>query len=416
MIDKVLHTPEGVRDIYNTECERKISLETKLQSVIHTYGYKDIQTPTIEYFDIFSDERGTVSSKHIYKFDDREGNTLVLRPDITPSIARCVAKYYKDETKPIRLCYSGKTFVNNSSYQGKLKETTQMGAELINDGSIDADAEMIAMSIHCLLASGLTEFQIEIGHVDFFKALVEEAKLSSEDEEELRIRIQDKNMFGVEEILAGKEIDEELKHLFYTMPELFGSLEKIVAVKSMTNNKKAIKAIECLEKIYDFIRIYGFEKYISFDLGMLSMYNYYTSIIFRAYTYGTGDSVLGGGRYNHLLEQFGKNAPAIGMGINIDYLMAALTRQKKWKKKELNELMIFYTKEMRKEAIEAAAKYREVGRVVELCYTESIVNVDEIKQYLYSNQVNEIMLFFKEKQEIIYIDYNDVVYSEKRSI
>ena len=167
-MDKVLHTPEGVRDIYNAECERKISLETKLQSVIRTYGFRDIQTPTFEYFDIFSEERGTVSAKHMYKFFDREGNTMVLRPDITPSIARCVAKYYKNETKPIRLCYLGNTYINNHSYQGKLKETTQMGAELINDPSIDADAEMIAMSIRCLLASGLTEFQIEIGHVDFF--------------------------------------------------------------------------------------------------------------------------------------------------------------------------------------------------------------------------------------------------------
>lgn len=392
MTDNVLHTPEGVRDIYNAECKRKIALESKLQSVIHTYGYKEIQTPTFEYFDIFSEERGTVSAKHMYKFFDREGNTLVLRPDITPAIARCVAKYYKDETKPVRLCYLGDTYINNHSYQGKLKETTQMGAELINDASIDADAEMIAMSIRCLLESGLTEFQIEIGHVDFFRALAEEAGLTKEEEEELRIRIEDKNLFGVEEILVAKDIKEELKRLFYQMPELFGSLEKIVSVKSKTKNPKAIKAIECLEKIYELLEIYGFENYISFDLGMLSMYNYYTSIIFRAYTYGTGDSVLGGGRYNHLVGQFGKDAPAIGMAINMDQLMAALTRQKKWKDVRESRIFLYYSKNYRMDAIQAANEYRAQKKAVELYCCDEPFCQEEYQEYLESNEVSEVLL------------------------
>ena len=414
-MDKVLHTPEGVRDIYNAECERKISLETKLQSVIRTYGFRDIQTPTFEYFDIFSEERGTVSAKHMYKFFDREGNTMVLRPDITPSIARCVAKYYKNETKPIRLCYLGNTYINNHSYQGKLKETTQMGAELINDPSIDADAEMIAMSIRCLLASGLTEFQIEIGHVDFFKALVEEAGLTLEEEEELRIRIEDKNLFGVEEILAAKEISEELKLLFYKLPELFGPLETLVEVKSMTRNPKAVKAIECLEQIYELLGIYGLEKYITFDLGMLSMYNYYTSIIFRAYTYGTGDSVLGGGRYNHLVGQFGKEAPAIGMAINIDQLMAALTRQKKWKDTELDSLIILYEESERRRAIQIANQYREDGRAVEMYCPKEEVSFESLKPYLMANHYCELMrLREKEEPEMIRIRDMSTVGSEKR--
>lgn len=403
-MDKVLHTPEGVRDIYNTECERKISLETKLQSVIRTYGFKDIQTPTFEYFDIFSEERGTVSANYMYKFFDREGNTMVLRPDITPSIARCVAKYYKNETKPIRLCYLGNTYLNNHSYQGKLKETTQMGAELINDASIDADAEMIAMSIRCLLASGLTEFQIEIGHVFFFKALAEEAGLTMEEEEELRLRIEDKNMFGVEEILAAKDISEELKRLFYKMPELFGPLETLSEIKTMTNNPKAVKAIECLEQIYELLGIYGLEKYISFDLGMLSMYNYYTSIIFRAYTYGTGDSVLGGGRYNHLVGQFGKEAPAIGMAINIDQLMAALTRQKKWIDKESDRLMILYDVSNRTRAIQIANQYREQKRAVEIYCPEEEIQLESLRPYLMANHIKDlIILREKEEAELIHV-------------
>ena len=124
----------------------KLTLQNKLHHLLEHYGFRDIQTPSFEFFDIFSQERGTVASKDIYKFFDREGNTLVLRPDITPSIARCVAKYYKEEELPIRLCYIGNTFINNSSYQGKLKEVTQLGAELINDDTVEADAEMLALN------------------------------------------------------------------------------------------------------------------------------------------------------------------------------------------------------------------------------------------------------------------------------
>lgn len=103
----LLHTPEGVRDIYNRECERKLYLQEKIHSVLKKYGYRDIQTPSFEFFDIFSKEKGTVASNQMYKFFDREGNTLVLRPDMTPPIARCVSKYFMEEDMPIRLCYSG---------------------------------------------------------------------------------------------------------------------------------------------------------------------------------------------------------------------------------------------------------------------------------------------------------------------
>ena len=128
---QLLHTPEGVRDIYNVECGKKLSLESRLHKVLQLYGYHDIQTPTFEYFDVFRKEIGTTPSRELYKFFDKEGNTLVLRPDITPSVARAAATLFGDEDLPIRLCYTGNTFVNHSSYQGRMRENTQMGAELI---------------------------------------------------------------------------------------------------------------------------------------------------------------------------------------------------------------------------------------------------------------------------------------------
>ncbi len=362
MKEKLLHTPEGVRDIYNSECVTKLTLQNNLHHVLEHFGFRDIQTPSFEFFDIFSQERGTVASKDMYKFFDRDGNTLVLRPDITPSIARCAAKYYKDENLPIRLCYIGNTFINNTSYQGKLKEATQLGAELINDDSTEADAEMLALTIECLLQSGLKEFQLEIGDADFFRALVEEAGFEEEEEvTNLRELIEKKNMFGVEEIIRAREMNNSLKEIFLKLPELFGTLDILDRARRLTNNQRALKAIERLEKLYVILTEYGYENYVSFDLGMLSKYNYYTGIIFKAYTYSTGDAIATGGRYDNLVGQFGKEAPAIGLAIVIDQLMLALSRQKLLQEPEASDTLILYKKNYRKQAVALAKHFREDG-------------------------------------------------------
>lgn len=193
---QLLHTPEGVRDIYSEECARKLALEERIRSVFHLYGYEDIETPTFEFFDIFNKERGSVTSSEMFKFFDRDNNTLVLRPDMTPSIARCVAKYYMDEQGPVRLCYVAPSFINSTSYQGRMKESTQTGAELIGDDSSDGDAEMIAMVIASLKAAGLEEFQVELGQVEFYRGLVEESGMDQETQEKLRELIENKNFLN----------------------------------------------------------------------------------------------------------------------------------------------------------------------------------------------------------------------------
>lgn len=382
MKDKLLHTPEGVRDIYNSECFIKLKLQDNLHHVLENYGFRDIQTPSFEYFDVFSQERGTVASKAMYKFFDREGNTLVLRPDITPSIARAVAKYHKNELLPLRLCYIGNTFINAAGYQGKLNEVTQLGAELFNDDSTEADAEMLALTVECMLKSGLKDFQLAIGYADFFKALVDEAGFTDEEEvTNLRILIENKNMFGVEEIIIAQDMGKELKDIFLKLPELFGTLDILLHAKELTTNTRAIKAIERLEKIYVIMSEYGYEKYISFDLGMLSKYNYYTGIIFKAYTYGTGDAIATGGRYDNLVGQFGKETPAIGLAIVIDQLLLSLSRQKLLFEPEATDTLILYSKAFRKQAIALAGHYRKEGMNVILQLSTDIGDIEEFKEY-----------------------------------
>ena len=361
----MIHTPEGVKDSYNGECRKKLAVQDKILDTFYLYGYEHIQTPSFEYFDIFSKDRGSVPDREMFKFFDRDNNTLVLRPDMTPAVARCVAKYFMDDPMPLRLCYLERTFKNNSSYQGRLKERAETGAELIGDDSEDADAEMIAMVIDSLRQAGLKEFQVELGQVAFYRSLLKEAGLEEEVEEELNQYIENKNYFAVEGLLKNQPVDEGLKKVFLKLPELFGSLEQMQEAKKLTANPGALAAIERLEQVHAILKSYGLADYVSFDLGMLSKYHYYTGIIFKAYTYGTGDYIVTGGRYDKLLVQFGKDTPAVGFAIVVDQVMAALSRQQIDTPVTLVNTVILYEATARDNAIRLGRYFKERGLAVQ---------------------------------------------------
>ncbi len=363
---KLLHTPEGVRDIYNVECGKKLVLESRLKKTFHLYGYHDIQTPMFEYFDVFRKEIGTIPSRDLYKFFDKEGNTLALRPDITPSVARAAATLFGEEELPIRLCYTGNTFVNHSSYQGRLREVTQMGAELIGDDSVEADAEMLSMVIESMLAVGVKEFQINVGNVDFFQSLIEDADLDEDAQERVIELINNRNYFGVEEYLDSIMVTRSAKEAFVGLNELTGGVEVLAAAGNIAPNSAGIMAVRRLERIYHILMMYGVEKYVTFDLSMTGTYGYYTGIIFRGYTYGSGDAIVKGGRYDHLLEKFGKASPSIGFAIVVDELMNAMIRQKLRIVYTRKNTMILYDEEKTADAVKLARDLRKKAKNVEL--------------------------------------------------
>lgn len=371
MNQNLLHTPEGVRDIYGTEYARKLAVEDKLRKKLVSFGYEDIQTPTFEYFDVFSKEIGTTPSRDLYKFIDKEGDTLVLRPDFTPSIARCAAKYFMEENIPIRFCYIGNTFTNTSQLQGKLKEVTQLGAELIGDGSVYADAELIHLVIEALLNTGLKGFQVSIGQVEYFKGLCEEAGLDEDTELKLRECISAKNYYAAEDLLIAASVPQEKRESILTTTDIFGSIDALKEAKSRVDNPRSIKAIERLEQLYEVLSLYGTEQYVSFDLGMLSKYRYYTGIIFKAFTYGIGGAIVKGGRYDSLLHHFGKEAPAVGFAAVVDDILEALSRQHVEIPLSSEKKVLTYTPETFEQVLEKAQELRREGFAVEMTGKES---------------------------------------------
>ena len=399
--ENLLFTPEGVRDIYGTECERRRKVEEDIHKIMKQYGFHYIQTPTYEFFDIFKQERGTVASKEMFKFFDQYNNTLVLRPDITPSIARCVAKYYSGEELPIRLSYSGSTFIHRRGYQGKLSEISQIGAELMKDSSSDADAEMIALTVECLAKSGLQEFKIDVGHAAFIRGIMEEAGFTSEEAEQYKRLLANKNIFGVEEMIEAKPISAKWKEFLIRLPDLFGEKETLQYAREHVNNALAREALERLEKVYEILDIYGLSESVTFDLSMLSHYEYYTGIIFKAYTYGTGEAIATGGRYDKLLEQFGKKAPAVGLAIVLDQLMNALDRQKAEIPVSDNGVLILYQSSDRKKAVDMANRYRTEGRAVSLMRKNAHTEMCVYEKYAKRHGISTVIKVERDQENIL---------------
>lgn len=359
-----IYTPDGVQDILFNECYAKREMESIIRKTFRSYGYYEIETPTIEFYDVFSAEIESFPQEAMVKFFDQKGRILVLRPDITVPVARITATKNRDVQLPIKYFYIGNVFRFNEVGGGRQNEFTQAGVELLGASSSESDAEIIAVAINTLKSIGLENFQIDIGQVEFFNGLAEEAGISEADNDKISKLIDRKDYVGVEQIVSKYQISTELKDLILKLPSLFGSLDVIEKLKRVTKNSRSLAALNNIEEVIDILRDYGMEKYISIDLGMLKGTNYDTGIIFRGFTYGVGFPILSGGRYDSLTSTFGKDCPATGFSIGINMLMKALEKTLQNETPSVDSL-VCYKKGNRKNAIEIAETLRKQNMNIE---------------------------------------------------
>ncbi|SDX91699.1 ATP phosphoribosyltransferase regulatory subunit [Lachnobacterium bovis] len=387
MNNRLLHTPDGVRDIYNSECRKIMKLSEKIHNQLIKYGCSDIKTPTLEFFNVYDSQNNAFDCRNMYKFFDKDGEILVLRPDYTPAIARCVAKYYKDETLPLRFCYEGNTFINQSDYQGRLKETTQCGAEYIGDSSSFADAEMLALVVDSLKSVGLDEFQLSIGHALYYEGLVKAASLSLNQEEEIKSLIVNKNFLGLEKFIKTLDLENDLLALFEGFNTFSVDIDKLNELEKYAQKyDRVLFAIQNLQELYKLLKLYKIDEYVSFELGMISIHNYYTGMIFSGYTYGSGEPIVKGGRYDKLISRFGKDTPAIGFTIVVDQVMDALKNQSKQLEESYSTELLVFSEDRIEEAINIASKLRKDGKNIQTLMKNS--NLSKEDYYEYAKKMN----------------------------
>ncbi|AEY64694.1 ATP phosphoribosyltransferase regulatory subunit [Clostridium sp. BNL1100] len=400
-----IYTPDGVQDILFDECYIKREIEKRIRNTFRSYGYYEIETPTIEFFDVFSSEIEHFPQESMVKFFDQKGRILVLRPDITVPVARITATKNRDVQLPIKYSYIGNVFRFNEVGGGRQNEFTQAGVEMLGDSSSESDAEIIAMAINTLKSAGLKEFKIEIGQVEFFKGLAEEAGFSNEDIDAISKQIDKKDLVGVEEILNRYEISTRLKELILKLTGLFGTVDVIKKFKNSAINERSLKAIENVEEVVSILCDYGLSEYVSIDLGMLKSLNYDTGITFRGFTNGVGFPILSGGRYDNLTSSFGKECPATGFSVRINMLMTAMENSGLTFERPSVDSLICYDKANRKRAIEIAEALRKQGMKIETFVLTEDIN--QAKRYASSKTIGGIIYIGDHDKITVYDMIND---------
>ena len=321
-----LYSPDGMQDVLGGNCSIKKDTEKKLRELFRDNGFSEIETPVVEYYDVFSSAGSELALRSMYKMVDGKGRILTMRPDMTIPAARVAATKIKDEKLPAKMFYCGKCFQSDIQGGGKQREFTESGIEIIGSSDPFYDSFVIFMAVEAMKAAGINEFIIELGQVDFSNRLMEMSGLKGDDLDILAKMIDSKDFFGVNELLMGNKVDDDVKSLLLDLPNMYGKVDVLDSVRSRTGDKRLLSAIDNLSEIMTILEKFGVSEYISVDLGMIKRIDYYTGIIFRGLTYGMGFPVLSGGRYDNLCSSFSKELPATGFSISLDLVLAVLYR------------------------------------------------------------------------------------------
>ncbi len=316
--------PEGVEDLNYEQYERITAIENSILNVFRASGFRQIKTPTFEYFDLFDDEGTAVSTEDMYKIVDNGGHLMVLKPDATIPIARMVATHYKEASGEIKLMYNTNVYRSMDFRAGGKREFRQAGIEYFGVSSYENDAEIISIAIRALKETGFHDLKTELGNAEYFNGLLDalavEGIRDAETQETLRTMVEAKRIPAIDQFCEEKNLSARSRLVLRELPFLYGSVEEVAAkAADLALNDRMKNAVDSIVRIAAAL---GGES-VSADMGIVSRLEYYSGMIFRIYLRNSGVMVGSGGRYDSLMTRFGKHIPAAGFGLNIDLLYEA---------------------------------------------------------------------------------------------
>lgn len=307
--------PDGMRDLVPDAAERRSALEAALRDVARCWGYRQVLTPTLEFLETFRQGAGPRVQDRLFKIVDRGGEILTLRPEMTVPIARLAAtRLLKDRPLPVRLSYVAPVFRGQEAGQGRLREFTQAGVELLGDGSPDADAEVIALAVECLRRAGVERPLLHAGDLGFLTDA-----LGEDEQDVIRERLYRKEFASLESGVS----DPGLARFLHTLPDLHGP-DAAARAAPYARSARGRAALERLSAVLERLADYHVADCVGIDLSIIRDFSYYTGVVFEAYGPGTGYPILGGGRYDGLLARFGMDCPATGFAIGIERALSVV--------------------------------------------------------------------------------------------
>ncbi len=391
-------TANGLLDYISSEAYYKNKIEEILVNNFMLKGYSLIETPTIEYYSMFNGDQPIIDSNKLFKFIDSDGSILALRPDMTSGISRVVSTKL-DEKPLIRLTYKGRAF-NFDNKLNELREFTQTGIEVFGLGDYRIDAEVIKLCIESINLLGIKDFVIEIGNVEYVNAFFKILNIKNNECLLLKEALQKKDLTSLETICDSLKLNKTEKEFILAIPTMFGDKNIFKKAKDLAINNEAIEAINRLELLYKYFEKLGLSKYIVFDFGLVSAFDYYTGVIFKGMTKDYGASFLAGGRYDSLCKNtFGNNINAFGAAFGVDRLLTVLSKLNQLPAIKQVDIAIGYDEEV----IDEASKFIDdiINKTGKSVFDTYIENYEQFKQeskslidaeeYIYLTKDNNVL-------------------------
>jgi len=312
--------PPGTQILIGGAARRRRALERVICSVFEGWSYEEIIPPIFDYYDVFIKGMGTGPEEQIYRFIDREGNILALRPEFTSLVAKTVATRLASAPRPIRLFYSGEVLRFEKPKGGRQREFAQIGIEHYGGVGKSSDLEVLLIAVEALQRLGIQAFQINLGSVDFFGGIVDRMELPAAEIAELKDVLNVKDQPGLEALLDKLPLADRRKKILRSIPHWTGGRSVIHEARQLVRNPRSVEALDHLEHIYSVFERLDLAQHLTIDLGEIRGFDYYTGILFRAYVRNLGFEVAGGGRYDGLPSAFGEDLPAVGFSFSLDRL------------------------------------------------------------------------------------------------
>ena len=314
--------PPGVRDYLPQAAARRRGIVSALCSELVRWGYRAIITPMYEYDEVL--QRGLGGPARAMRFvEPSTGEVLALRPDLTAQVARLVATRLHDEPGPLRLHYEGSVVrMPGAGGQGEL---FQVGVELIDAPQPGGDLEIIALACAALHAAGVTAITLDLGHADVARAALDGLALDEERTFALHAALERKDQGAVAELARAARLPPKRQKLLAALPSLYGGPDVLGRARALVDAKSAAaRALDELELLVErFSSLAGktsptLSPTLSIDLGEVRGFDYYTGTRFSVYADGVGGALASGGRYDRLIERYGRPARATGFAIDVD--------------------------------------------------------------------------------------------------
>jgi histidyl-tRNA synthetase len=351
----MIKTIKGCKDIYGDDIEYFRKAEKVMRQNASAFGFKEIIPPVIEYSELFQRSVGEdtdIVEKEMYTFNDKGGRSITLRPEITASVARAyVEHHFETFPSPVKFFYIGPCFRYENPQKGRYREFYQFGVEILGDESPLLDAEVISLAYKISENLGIKGLKVRLNSIGckkcrpHYKEILREALKPHYN-----------------------ELCEDCKRRFYTNP---------LRILDCKREKQELK--DSLPKITDYlcdecnVHFESVKKYLDMmnipyelDNTLVRGLDYYTKTVFEVVSENLGaqNALLGGGRYDYLIEELGgRHTPGLGFALGMERLVAILKAQE-IENKEEKLIYVAYQKEAVKKALEIAKMLRNRGLTV----------------------------------------------------